>query len=170
MLAWVIESVGHGRFHELYAREIWSRIGAEHDADIIVDSAGFPCAEGGISATPRDLLRFGAMVLADGDGIVPTSWFARLRERDQDAIDAYAAYADPAHPDACYRDMWWIDDPVAGVFAANGINGQRVTIHHPSQTVIVKLSVWPDRWDQEAADLTDALCDAVCVHVVSDTT
>lgn len=170
VLAWVIESVGQARFHELYGREIWSRIGAEHDADIIVDSAGFPCAEGGICATPRDLLRFGAMVLADGDGIVPASWFARLRERHQDAIDAYATYADPAHPDACYRDMWWVDDPVAGVFAANGINGQRVTIHHPSQTVIVKVSVWPERWDQGAADLTDALCDAVCVHLVSDTT
>lgn len=166
VLAWVIESVGHGRFHELFGHEIWSRIGAEHDADIIVDSAGFPCAEGGICATPRDLLRFGQMVLDDGrvgdQQIVPAAWFARIRERHQDAIDAYATYADPSTPDACYRDMWWVDDPVAGVFAASGINGQRLLIHHPSQCVVVKLSVWPERWDQEASGLTDALCAAVC--------
>jgi CubicO group peptidase (beta-lactamase class C family) len=167
VLAWVIESVGRGRFHELFGRELWSRIGAEHDADIIVDSAGFPCAEGGICTTARDLLRFGLLVLDDGrvgdHQVVPAHWFARIRHRDQDAIDAFAGAADdPTTPDACYRDMWWVDDPAAGVFAGNGINGQHVLIHHPTRTVIVKLSVWPQRWDQEAFDLTRAAMRAVC--------
>jgi 6-aminohexanoate-oligomer exohydrolase len=174
VLAWVIESVGQGRFHELFGSELWSRVGAEHDADIIVDQVGFPCAEGGICTTARDLLRVGLLALAEGsvetDGIerqvVPASWFARLRRRDQDAIDAFDNYrGDPDMPDACYRDMWWVDDPLAGVFGASGINGQRLTVHHPSRTVIVKLSVWPDRWDQAAYDLTRAAVRALCTEL-----
>jgi CubicO group peptidase (beta-lactamase class C family) len=173
VLAWVIESVGQGRFHELFGTELWSRIGAEHDADVIVDQAGFPCAEGGICTTARDLLRFGLMVLADGsaerDGVgervVPASWFERIRERRQDLIDAYGKYGDPAHPDACYRDMWWVDDPVAGVFSGNGINGQRLMIHHPTNTVIVKFSVWEERWDQHAFELTNAALDALVAEL-----
>lgn len=175
VLAWVVESVGEGRFHELFGSELWSRIGAEHDADLIVDAAGFPCAEGGICTTARDLLRFGQMVLDDGaveiggriEQVAPAAWFARIRERRQDIIDAFEHQraGDPAHPDACYRDMWWVEDPVAGVFAGNGINGQRVLIHHPTRTVLVKFSVWPERWDQEAADLGDALCAALCAEL-----
>ena len=47
-------------------RLIWSRIGAERDAEIIVDAAGFAAAEGGICTTLRDLARFGLMHLDDG--------------------------------------------------------------------------------------------------------
>jgi CubicO group peptidase (beta-lactamase class C family) len=170
VLAWVIESVGRGRFHELFAEDLWSRIGAEHDADVIVDSAGFALAEGGICATARDLLRFGLMVLDDGrvgdHQLVPASWFARLRRRDQDAIDAFSAYTDdPEMPDACYRDMWWVDDPAAGVFGASGINGQLLLIDRPTRTVVVKLSVWPDRWDQDAYTLTRAAMRALCAEL-----
>ncbi len=169
VLAWVIESVGQGRLHELFGDELWSRIGAEHDADIIVDRAGFPCAEGGICTTARDLLRFGLMVLDDGrvehEQVVPASWFARIRERRQDIIDAYGKYGDPAHPDACYRDMWWVDDPVAGIFSANGINGQRLMIHHPTDTVVAKVSVWDERWDQHAYELTNAAFDALAAEL-----
>jgi CubicO group peptidase (beta-lactamase class C family) len=168
VLAWVVESVGQGRFPELFGSELWSRIGAEHDADIIVDSAGFPCAEGGICTTARDLARFGQMVIDDGrvgdQRVVPAWWFARIRERHDDLVDAFGHYRgeDPAHPDACYRDMWWVDDPTTGVFAGSGINGQRLLIHHPSRSVIVKLSVWPDRWDDNAFALTNAALAATC--------
>jgi CubicO group peptidase (beta-lactamase class C family) len=173
VLAWVIESVGQGRFHELFGREVWGRIGAEHDADIIVDQAGFPVAEGGMCTTARDLLRFGQMVLDDGrvaiggtvEQVVPASWFARIRDRQQDSIDAYASYAHDELPDACYRDMWWVDDPVAGVFSANGINGQHLTIHHPSRTVVAKLSVWPDRMDRAASALSHAATLALCAEL-----
>lgn len=175
VLAWVVESVGHGRFHELFGGELWSRIGAEHDADVIVDSVGFPCAEGGICTTALDLARFGQMALDDGRvtiggetrQVVPTNWFARLRERDQDLIDAYGSYRgeDESAPDACYHDMWWVVDPAAGVFGGSGINGQRLMIHHPSRSVIVKLSVWPDRWDDDAYLLTRAALTALCAEL-----
>ena len=40
-------------FADLFSRLIWSHV-AEHDAEIIVDSAGFPVVEGGICTTLED--------------------------------------------------------------------------------------------------------------------
>ena len=61
----------------------------------------------------------------------------------------------PRRTQPCYHDFWWVYDSVAGVYCGLGINGQMLMIHHPSNTVIVKFSTWPDRMDYVFADLTD---------------
>ena len=66
VLGWVLERVGGAPFPELFSREVWSRIGAEQDAQIMLDDSGFPVVEGGICTTLRDLARFGLMCLEDG--------------------------------------------------------------------------------------------------------
>ena len=66
VLGWIVEEVTGQRFADVFSDRIWSRIGAEHDADLIVDACGFPTVEGGICATPRDLARFGQMHLQRG--------------------------------------------------------------------------------------------------------
>ena len=68
VLGWVLERAGGAAFPELFSREVWSRIGAEHDAQIMLDRSGFPIVEGGICTTLRDLARFGLMCLEDGAG------------------------------------------------------------------------------------------------------
>ena len=45
---------------------VWSRLGAEHDADISLDRAGGAVHDGGVSAALRDLARFGQMLLGRG--------------------------------------------------------------------------------------------------------
>jgi CubicO group peptidase (beta-lactamase class C family) len=94
VLGWVATSATGERFADLFADRVWSRIGAEHDAAVIVDDAGFPVVEGGICVTPRDLARFGLLWLEDGTvagrRVVPASWTARLRERDGDLVAAFA--------------------------------------------------------------------------------
>ena len=150
VLGWVVQRVGGGRFSDLFADEVWSRIGAEHDADIVVDRFGFQATNGSMSATLRDWGRLGLMLLeggrAMGQEVVPTMWLERLRARDQQLIDAYTAThaLDPEFPDACYHDKWWISDPVDGVYSASGANGQVMTIHHPSNSVIVGFCSFPD--------------------------
>jgi len=169
VLAWVIESTTGEPLAETFSRLLWSRIGAEYDAEIIVDNAGFPIADGGISCTARDLARFGQMLLDDGavagEPIVPAEWLARLRRHDPELVAAYAAYAERAVPSACYHDMWWIRDLEKGIYAGSGINGQTLRIDHSTNTVIVKFSTWPTRWDDHLAACTDAaltpLADAV---------
>ena len=86
VLGWLLSRVGGAPFPELFSREVWSRIGAEHDAAIMLDHAGFAIVEGGICTTLRDLARFGLLCLEDGriDGeqVVPADWITRVCVRD----------------------------------------------------------------------------------------
>jgi CubicO group peptidase (beta-lactamase class C family) len=167
VVAWVMCEATGQTFADLFSQHIWTRV-AQHDADIIVDPAGFPVVDGGICTTLEDLARFGVMCLQRGqfagNQIVPSSWMHRPTTRDQELIDAFELQRDSERvgPDACYRDFWWVYDSVAGIYCGLGINGQVLMIHHPSNTVIAKFSTWPDRMDYELADLTDAGLLALC--------
>jgi CubicO group peptidase (beta-lactamase class C family) len=171
VLAWVLERAGRASFPELFSREVWSAIGTEADAEIMVDASGFALAEGGICATLRDCARFGLMCLRDGavEGrqIVPADWLGRLLVPDTELVEAYrsSAAADPATPGAMYHDTWWVRDPERGIFAASGMNGQLILVHRPSRVVIVKLSTYPGSLDLELFGLDHtglvALCDSL---------
>jgi hypothetical protein len=169
VLAWVIESVTGERFHTLFGRHIWSRIGAECDADVIVDSTGFATVEGGICTTARDLARFGLMMLhagsVDGQSVVPEGWVQRLRQHQPELVAAFESEADAGSINACYHDQWWVQDAAAGVYGGYGINGQRLAIDHPSNTVIVKFSTWPERHSDDLEAVTDAGFAAICGHL-----
>jgi CubicO group peptidase (beta-lactamase class C family) len=168
VLGWVLERAGGESFADLFSREIWSAIGAEFDAQIMLDTAGFSVVEGGVCATLRDLGRFGQMCLSggrlSGRQLVPAKWLERLQVRDQELIDAYADAPeyDAAKPDAFYHDNWWIFDAVRGIYAGIGINGQVLLIHHPSQTVVVKFSSHPEFEDPRLFALQDAGMLALC--------
>jgi hypothetical protein len=170
MLAWVMCEATGQTFPELFSQHIWSHVAAR-DADIIVDSAGFPLVEGGICTTLEDLARFGVMCLQrgafGGRQIVPSDWMQRPTTYEEDLIGAFILplQAERAGPNSCYHDFWWVYDSLAGIYCGLGINGQVLMIHHPSNTVIAKFSTWPDRMDYALADLTDAgllaFCDAL---------
>ncbi len=168
VLGWVLERVGGGRFAELFSSEIWSAIGAESDAEIVLDASGFSVVEGGICTTLRDLGRFGLMCLQLGDlagrQIVPAGWFGRLRPRDQGLVDAFAASPeyDSAKPDAFYHNNWWIYDAARGVYSGLGLNGQSLLVHHPSRTVVVKFSSHDEFEDPRLFALQDAGMLALC--------
>jgi len=168
VLGWVLERAGGGCFADLFAREIWSAIGAERDAEIILDASGFSIVEGGICTTLRDLGRFGQMCLQAGElagrRVVPADWFGRLRVRDSELVDAYAAAPeyDSAKPDAFYHDSWWIYDAVRGVYSGLGINGQALLVHHPTRTVVVKFSTHPEFEDQRLFAMQDTGMLALC--------
>jgi CubicO group peptidase (beta-lactamase class C family) len=167
-LGWVLERIGGESFATLFSREIWSHIGAERDAFIIVDGNGFPVVEGGICTTLRDLARFGQMCLNDGlvEGrqVVPSAWLRRIGRSDPELIDAFraSAEADPAHPNAFYHDCWWIWEAERGVYKASGMNGQALLIHGPTRTVVVKFSSHPGALDAPLFAFQDAGMEALC--------
>lgn len=149
VLGWVLERAGGAPLPELISELIWSRIGAERDADIIVDASGFPVSEGGISATLRDVGRFGQMCLDRGSvrgvEVVPSAWFENA-EQNRDQLTAAFADSpefDPLWPGAFYRNNWWVYSPDAQIYAGIGVYGQLLLIHRPSRSVIVKLSSQP---------------------------
>ncbi len=66
MLGWVCERASGTRMADLISGLIWRPIGAEHDAEITCDPLGSAVHDGGVSATARDLARFGQMLIDDG--------------------------------------------------------------------------------------------------------
>jgi CubicO group peptidase (beta-lactamase class C family) len=168
VLGWVLACAGGAPLPELLSARLWSAIGAEHDAEIMVDAKGFAIIEGGICATLRDVGRFGLMWLGDGsiDGrsIVPGEWVARLLVRDRELIDAYGQPSELGGPTAgaFYHDNWWVWDAERGVHAAVGMNGQNIFVHRPSRTVVAKLSTFPDALDADRFALQHAGMSALC--------
>jgi CubicO group peptidase (beta-lactamase class C family) len=177
VLAWVLERAAGQRFPDLVASELWQPMGAEHDAEITVDSRGNPLADGGLSATLRDAGRIGQLALqrgragqggGAGDGVggrqvVPAEW---LDDTIAGALDGPEAFAqgDGANgypPGAHYRNCWWVTDPELPMFNAAGINGQHIIVHVPSQTVVVKLSSWPDPLNSRLRRATVAAVTAI---------
>jgi CubicO group peptidase (beta-lactamase class C family) len=162
VLAWVIERAAGQRLHELISRELWQPMGAEFDAEITVDGRGNPMADGGISATLRDIARFGQLYLRRGRAgrqqVVPTWW---VDDTVRGAPDGARAFSDgddsPGYPAGShYRNCWWVPDPALPFFYASGINGQGVFVHVPSETVIAKFSTWPVAWSDELYGQTEA--------------
>ena len=80
MLGWACERASDTRMADLISALIWQPIGAERDAEITCDPLGSAIHDGGISATARDLARFGQMLVDDGmtqgHPVVPEAWLA----------------------------------------------------------------------------------------------
>jgi CubicO group peptidase (beta-lactamase class C family) len=120
LLAWVLERAGGLRFPELFAREVWSKIGAEEDAAVTVDPHGYSYVDGGICATLRDLTRIGQMHLQggmyNGHQVVPASWVtACLREDPQLVTEFRASEFASRAPRGMYHNYWWVLDPAKGI-------------------------------------------------------
>jgi CubicO group peptidase (beta-lactamase class C family) len=150
VLGWVLERAGGARLHELIAGLIWQPMGAEFDAEITVDAHGNAMADGGISATLRDLGRFGlqftgARQRSGRFSLVPERWISDTIAGAPDGPEAFIAAEEPLRymPGMHYRNCWWVAEPAVPFFYAAGINGQNVFVHQPSQVVVVKMSTWP---------------------------
>jgi CubicO group peptidase (beta-lactamase class C family) len=167
VLAWVIERAAGERLAELISRELWQPMGAEFDAEITVDRLGNPMADGGVSATLRDLARFGLLFLRHGRAgrrqVVPSWWVDDTIRGAPDGPRAFVegdqrnGYPEGGH----YRNCWWVRDPGLPFYHGSGINGQGVFVHVPSQTVVAKLSTWPVAWDEDLYGQTIACVEAI---------
>lgn len=161
LLGWVVERAGGSRLPELISRELWQPMGAEVEACIALDRAGTAMAAGGMSASLRDLARFGQVWLRRGIGpygvpLVPEAWVADTIAGANDGAEAFAASLDepdPSTPDAHYRNKWWVLDPKVPFYSGIGIEGQYVTIHEPADVVIAKFSSLPVADDPELEEL-----------------
>jgi CubicO group peptidase (beta-lactamase class C family) len=152
LLGWVLERASGLRYPELVSETVWSRIGAERDADITIRH-GVTLPDGGVCTTVRDLARFGLMHLREGRAgvaqVVPRDWVADTRHGDEACLQAYArAEGLDVHPGEMYRNQWWVLERDA-VYAGLGIHGQCVYVNVPADVVCVKLSTWPTPMDDE---------------------
>lgn len=143
VLGWVLERAGGQPFAELFSREIWSKIGAQHDAQVTIDRAGCAITDGGICTTLRDLARFGKQYL-DGGGPIPGDWIRRVTSGDRELSDAFSSAPEAAlYPGAYYHDLWWVISPAREIFVALGIYGQMLLVHRTARAVVAKFSTQP---------------------------
>ena len=145
VLAWVLERVTGKSFVQLVSEDLWQPLGAEHPADITVDLDGYGWASGGMSATLRDLVRFGEMALnlgaVDNEQLFPSVHFEDVMRHPADENWPYGQSAKGWKP--YYRSFWWGVGNGSGDFEAVGIHGQVIRVAPQDEMVIVYLSSWP---------------------------
>jgi len=163
VLAWAIERVTGLRYSEALSARLWSRLGADRDAAISVDRSGFGFPNAGVCTTARDLARVGRLVLdgglATGGRVVSSDWTdAILAGGSTDAMTDEGWTA--SFPNGSYTRQWWCTGNERGNVSAIGIHGQNLWLDPRTDSVIVKLSAWPepdtDQWhDRQTALLLD---------------
>jgi CubicO group peptidase (beta-lactamase class C family) len=161
MLGWVCERASGIRMADLISALIWQPMGAERDGEITCDPLGSAIHDGGVSATARDLARFGQMLIDDGMAqghpVVPRAWLAATRAPEPGVREAFAGTGHEfVLPGSWYRNQFWVIPGSGGpVLVCLGIHGQLVYADRAARTVVVKLSSWPD--PQNTAYLLDTL-------------
>ena len=167
VLGWVCEAASGLRMPELMSQLLWSRIGAQQDATIGVDSVGTGMFDGGINACLRDLVRFGSIYLNEGysltgAAVVPPAWIADTYAGGVDSRDAFAASpGDNRMPGGMYRNQVWFPYPGNNVLACLGIHGQMIYVNQAARIVAAKLSSWPTPQNATMLFATLAAFDAI---------
>lgn len=149
VLGWICEIAGAQRMPGLMSELVWSRIGAQCDANIGVDRTGTGMFNGGISACLSDLIRFGSLFLRDGVSlsghqVVPPAWVADTLAGGPDSRKAFAAGPGEAgFPGGMYRNQMWFPYPGSNVILCLGMCGQMIYVNRAAEMVAAKLSTQP---------------------------
>jgi hypothetical protein len=157
VLGWAMERATGMPVPELIRRHVWSKLGTEHDAYILLDGAGSAQLEGGFASSLRDMARFGLMLCQggqfNGQQVVPTWWLDDVKHNGDKVAFAAAAesWDDPRSYDGCsYRSCFWVvesDDHSA--FSGVGWLGQRVYVDQEAGLVIALFSSRPQELEDE---------------------
>ena len=166
VIAHCMERVSATRLAELISRELWQPLGCEESANFTVDSAGYPLACGGLSATLRDYARIGQMLcnggIGNGKRIVPQAWI-------DDTVTSEANMQDEdrkrAFPNGGYRNQFWLRDVGTRVMMARGVFGQLIYIDPDSDLVVVVLSSWPEFTSVDRTITTLNAIDAITANL-----
>lgn len=162
LMGWVIERATGKRYADVFAEEIWTRIGAEQPAYITVDRFGAPRVAGGMCMTTRDLARVGQMMAEGGRGIVPEWWVEDITGNGDPAAWDDGSFAEdfsgrPMH----YRAKWYVLREERPVLMCYGIHGQNLFVDRAAGLVMAKHSSMPVPTDPDAERLGLLLFDTL---------
>ncbi len=145
VLCWVMKRVTGIGLADMISNRIWQRLGCEEDAHISVDSIGVPFGGGGLSASLRDMARFGEMMRCEGavggTQVIPAAVVADIAKGESPAKFAKAGYN--LLPGFSYRNMWWNTHNAQGAYEARGIHGQRIHVAPQAEMVIARFGSHP---------------------------
>lgn len=124
---------------------LWSRVGMEHEGNVMLDPVGTEVAFAGMSASLRDLGRVGQLLLQRGrvgqQQVLP----ARVADELAQGGDpkAFEAAGIPYRKGWSYRNQWWVNPQAPRSYAAMGAYGQRIHVFPDNDMVVVFLSSHP---------------------------
>jgi CubicO group peptidase (beta-lactamase class C family) len=142
-LQWVVERVGGAPLTVQMEQRIWQPMGMEQDASISVDRLGTAFGGGGMSASLRDMARFGEMVRMggrwNGKQILPPAVVKAILAPGDTAAFANSKY--PGLDGGSYASQWW--HRATGQTMAVGIHGQGIYIDPKAELVIARFASHP---------------------------
>jgi CubicO group peptidase (beta-lactamase class C family) len=145
VMSWVMARVTGRSLVQLLQERIWSPLGCEEDGYIVVDPVGTPMGGGGLSATLRDLARFGELMRREGEWggkqVIPAAVVHDTQRGEDPAKFAKAGYT--LLPGYSYRNMWWVTHNEHGAFEGRGIHGQRIYVAPKAEMVIARFASHP---------------------------
>ena len=156
VLGWIIRRVSGKELAQQIAERIWSKLGAEQDAYILLDGKGTEWAGAGLNASLRDLGRFAEMLRQNGrynsQQVVP----AELIEEIQRGADreAFARFGRAGMDGYSYHNQWWVAHNPDGVFEAMGVHGQLVHVNPGAELSLVRLGSHPIATNDYTYDMT----------------
>ena len=169
---WVTNRVTGKSFQDQMSDVLWTKLGTEAETYVLLDRCGTLVAGGGLNAAPRDLIRFGQMLLNDGTAggrqvvdpaIIDTLQAGGSREAFTNGTESTGAFAGG---DWSYRAQWWIrHTPGREAITAIGIHGQWIYVDRGHRVVIVKQSSQPVSSDPAADQFILNAVDAVIDHI-----
>lgn len=141
VMTWVAARVTGCSFAQLLSERLWAPLGCEEDGYVIVDSAGMPMAGAGLSATLRDMARFGELMRREGEWngkqLIPASVVHDLRQGDRRLRFPVAGL------NYSYRSQWWVTHNELDAIEARGIHGQRLYIAPKAEMVVARFASHP---------------------------
>jgi CubicO group peptidase (beta-lactamase class C family) len=142
VLGVVLHDATHTSASDYLQKKVWEPIGAEADAQWLVDAEGFELAHSFFNAVLRDYARLGRLLAHDGlwDGrqIIPAQWM--MEATTVRASDTYLAPGQ-ATPGFGYGYFLWLFPGSRRQFALLGDPGQRICVDPVSKLVLVQTAV-----------------------------
>jgi CubicO group peptidase (beta-lactamase class C family) len=147
VLGWLLERVAGKPLADVLADEIWSRMGAEADALMVVNRNGVAVAHGGLAATLRDVARFGllfAQRAERGPSVVPGRVLHRITTGGRPQILESSSHRPGSHHVA-YQ---WDGVTAEGDFFKGGFGNQLLYVA-PRKNVVIAHFGTNERLDSE---------------------
>ena len=145
--AWIAERAAGQSLSAWLQDRLWSRLGMEQDAYMMLDTAGHEVTFAGMNATARDMARLGQMMLQrgqwQGQQLVPAAVVDELAKGGD--TKAFEIGGPKTRKGWSYRSQWWVNPSTTAPrsFAAMGAYGQMLMIFPDHDVVIVKLGSHP---------------------------
>ncbi|MFN3370936.1 MAG: serine hydrolase domain-containing protein [Sphingomonadaceae bacterium] len=163
-LQWIVERTSGKTLAQLMAERFWAPMGMEQDANISVDRLGTAFGGGGMSASLRDMARFGEMLRLggrwNGRQILPAEVVKAVLAPGDPAAFPSGAY--PMLAGGSYRSQWW--HRPNGQTLALGVHGQMILIDPEAELVIARFASHPLASNRNLHPTSLPAWDAIAAH------